>query len=106
MERASAPAAAADTDGAMGNVTDRDTDQASFTALASRPRGLRAGSTGGGGSPATATTGASRSAVRSASSPAAAAAAQDDMPETEEWLCLHARFAGRGEERGTFREPG
>jgi hypothetical protein len=88
-------------DGTMGNVTDNDTDQASFTALASRPRGLRVSTGGSVGSAATGTStsalGMSRDAVRRSSASAAsrhatvAAAQDDDMPGNRGNALLLAR---------------
>ncbi|WVZ74211.1 LOW QUALITY PROTEIN: hypothetical protein U9M48_022423 [Paspalum notatum var. saurae] len=104
MERASAPAAPADMDGAMGkNVT----DQASFTAAANRRRlgGLHV-STGGASSSTSTRTSAlgSKHAVRAASVSrhAAVSAEQDDIPETgERSALLCSVLLCRGSREGT-----
>jgi hypothetical protein len=90
MDRASVPAAPAEIDGIMGNVTDKETDKASFAALANRPGFFLLVSTGGSSSAAPAAsptaTGTTTSAALLGIKEAARTSSpeKDDMAETEE----------------------
>jgi hypothetical protein len=97
MDRASAPAAPEEMEGIMGNATDKETEQASLTALANWPDFFLLVSTGGGSSsaaPAASATGTTTSAAlgsKEAVRTSSPSPEKDDMAEAEE--CSVSCFA-------------